>query len=213
MLLKERLVQNSAEKPGSSVEKRGKKPASSMIKFPGPKYTTTTNAMVNTNMIASPASSRSGKQRMSSSSSSSSEELDDAEPMDYSQVGQTTLGQIARPDNDSSLVAGTTHEQGRTIDPSSKIGGPSERAASTQMHDVPMDAKLAAGGFNVNVVQQPSRTGNRSTDNKPAKKPKTAAPHRKKLIAAKPGVLSLVAARHQEEKRRSLPFHLDESAD
>jgi hypothetical protein len=100
-----------------------------------------------------------------SSSSSSSEEIDDAEPMDYSQVGQTTLGQIARPENDSSLsrtVGGTTQEQGRTIDPS-KIG-PSERATSTQMHEVPtMDAKLATGGFNVNVVQQPSRTENRST--------------------------------------------------
>jgi len=78
MLLKERLVQNSAEKEGKDSK-------GGMIKFPGPKYTTkSTNPMVNTNMIASPASSRSsrGKQRMSSSSSS--EEIDDAEPMDYS---------------------------------------------------------------------------------------------------------------------------------
>ncbi len=78
-MLKQRLVQNSGET-------RGRKPSSKAeIKFPGPKYTTTsTNPMVNTNMIASPASSHSSGRKAKMSSSSSSSEEDDAEPMDYS---------------------------------------------------------------------------------------------------------------------------------
>jgi hypothetical protein len=47
------------------------------------------------------------------------------------------------------------------------------------MHELPvMDAKLATAGFNVNVVQQPSRTDNKSA----AKKPKAATQRRKKQL-------------------------------